>query len=84
MVWWAWQFLFENRDKKSLESGSQNSERYFSAMGLVRGIGRRSWSLWPQPLRGLPGLPCHVRKEQLRVVHSYATPSFQLTKGTGF
>ena len=36
--------------------------------------GSRQWnrmqkmSLWPRPLRGLPGLPCHVRKELSRVV----------------
>ena len=42
--------------------------RGISAMCLVRGIGRRSWGVWPQSLRGLPGLPCHARNEQPRVV----------------
>ena len=46
----------------------QHSQRHLSAKGLVCGIGCRRWSLWPRPLRGLPGLPCHVRKEQSRVV----------------
>ena len=40
----------------------------FSAKCLVSGIGCRKWSLWPRPPCGLPGLPCHVRKEQFRVV----------------